>query len=38
MEHIYHRHHCLISVHKLIGIPGIYEAFEGHICYWYIYG
>ena len=28
----------LISACEVLGICGIYLAFEGHICYWYIYG
>ena len=35
--HIYG--HCtLICAHELIGIYGIYVAFEEHICWWHIYG
>ena len=30
-------HNCLICAHELIGICGISRAFEGYICYWYIY-
>ena len=45
--HIFHGiefiywHSCLISVYKLVGMYGIYVAFDGHICchvYGHIYG
>ena len=31
-------HSCMISTCELIGICGIYMAFQRHICYWYIAG
>ena len=37
MGHIYLQS-CLIILHELICIVGIYVPFEGHICCWYIYG
>ena len=36
-EYIY-RHSCLIYAHEVIGICGIYIAFEGHISCWHIHG
>ena len=29
---------CLLGAHELICMCGIYVAFEGHICFWQIYG
>ena len=36
MRYIY-LYSCLIGTHELFGICGISVAFEGNICYWYIY-
>ena len=30
--------HYLISVHEVVDICGIYLTFEGHVCWWHIYG
>ena len=37
MGYIY-QHRCLISVHEIVGICGIYMVFEEHISYCHIYG
>ena len=31
-------HSHLICAHEIIGTCGMYMAFQGHICCWYIYG